>query len=91
MANEIIEETIQTPEELKEIPSVEVVNVIRSYEAREKTLKIVDTPDKIVPVETVYNIEEVRARMEKNINARNQWQILIDADQAIIDKFNEIK
>jgi len=91
MANEIIEETIQTPEELKEIPSVEVVNVIRSYEAREKTLKIVDTPDKIVPVETVYNIDEVQARIEKNTNARDQWQALIDADQAILDKYEETK
>jgi hypothetical protein len=43
--------------------------------------------DKIIPEVETFDIAEIKARIEKNINARNQWQDLIDKDQIILDKY----
>ena len=51
---------------------------------------ITKTPDVIQAEVTTINIEEVKARLEKNTNAMLQWKALVDADQAIIDKYETI-
>lgn len=33
------------------------VQISTTYEASEKELRVIKTPDKIVPVETIYNID----------------------------------
>lgn len=54
-------------------------------------LEIKRTPETPLPEVETHDIKEVLARMEKNINARNQWQALIDQDQVILDKYNSNK
>lgn len=66
------------------------VDKITKYEAKDKTLKVTETPVKIVPIEKTYNIAEVKERLAKRIVYRDQCQKLVDEDQAILDKYNEL-
>jgi len=70
---------------------VDATKISTTYETSEKFLKVIQTPDKIVPVEKVYNIEEIQAQIDKDTAARDAWQAKIDANQAILDKYNEQK
>ena len=69
----------------------EEVKITTTYEADESVLKVIATPEKIVPVEKVYNIEEIKEQLEKYKNARAQWHAKIAPLQAILDKYEEIK
>jgi len=65
MPEETIEETIE---------ELDAVKITTSYIADTKTLRKLETPDKIVAKETVYNIEEIQAQIEKDTAARDAWQ-----------------
>lgn len=70
---------------------VDATKISTTYETDDRFLKIVETPDKIVPVEKVYNIEEIQAQIDKDTAARDLWQAKIDANQAILDLYNQVK
>ncbi len=73
------------------ISEVDATKISTTYRVNEKNLWVIETPDKIVPVEKVYNIEEIQAQIEKDTAARDAWQAKIDINQAILDKYNEQK
>ena len=73
------------------ISEVDATKISTTYRVNEKNLWVIETPDKIVPVEKVYNIEEIQAQIDKDTAARDAWQAKIDANQAILDKYNEQK
>ena len=68
---------------------VDATKISTTYETSEKFLKVIQTPDKIVPVEKVYNIEEIQNEIEKIDGAIQAWNDKRKPLQDILDKYNE--
>ena len=71
------------------ISEVDATKISTTYETSEKFLKVIQTPDKIVPVEKVYNIEEIQNEIEKIDGAIQAWNDKRKPLQDILDKYNE--
>ena len=68
----------------------EQVNIITTYEAQGDNLKIIKTPEKVIPTEESYNIASVREELARIDNVIAQWEAKKAPLQAIIDKYNEV-
>ena len=71
------------------ISEVDATKISTTYRVNEKNLWVIETPDKIVPVEKVYNIEEIQNEIEKIDGAIQAWNDKRKPLQDILDKYNE--
>jgi hypothetical protein len=67
------------------------VSIITTYEVVDNVLKVVKTPDKVVPTEEVYDIVLIQEEIAKINNAIEQWQAKKAPLQAIIDLYEANK
>jgi len=60
------------------------------YEATDKTLKKIETPNEIIPNETSYNIDEIQAQIDKIDGTIAEWEAKKAPLQEIINKHKEL-
>lgn len=66
------------------------IKIVTSYEATDNNLKIIKTPNKIVPVTESYDIPSITSEIAKIDSAIESWQNKRKPLQDIIDKYNEL-
>jgi len=69
---------------------VQEIKTVTSYEATENNLKVIKTPDKIVPVTVSYDIPDIKNQIAKIDGAIELWQAKRKPLQDIIDKYTEL-
>ena len=82
------------PEEIKDKDKdkdpIEQVKVNRSYERDNNTLKVVDTPEEVIPTVKSYNINDIKNQITKIDRAIKEWEDKKAPLQLIIDKYEEL-
>lgn len=64
------------------------VEIATEYTAKDDVLVKVETPSKIVPVQTRWNLAEIRAEIARIDGAIQAWQDKRAPLQEILDKYN---
>jgi antitoxin component of MazEF toxin-antitoxin module len=70
---------------------LEATNITTSYEVTKDNLKVIKTPEKIVPIVEQYDLNEIRNQIARIDGAIELWNAKRKPLQDIIDKYEEIK